>query len=228
MTGMVVQPYWRAEDGPSRRVLRLVRPFGSRVVRTTWKVRVHDAHHVPESGPVILAANHVGFLDGPLVWAAVRRPVHAGHRPDPGRPPGGGHRRRQGVLGGARAWGRPGDLPGGHPRRRRLLEDQARGRLPGALHRRSHRSRRLSGHPSARASGGVGAQAANAARRRLRPSRTAGSDALAPASGRGPRAGTLVAEMADGPRWLRLREDGTGSPRACLAGRARTWPNRGE
>ena len=77
MTGMVVQPYWRAEDGPPRRVLRLVRPFGSRLVRTTWKVRVHDAHHVPESGPVILAANHIGFLDGPLVWAAVRRPVHA-------------------------------------------------------------------------------------------------------------------------------------------------------
>lgn len=77
MTGMVAQPYWRADDGPPRRGLRLARPLGAGLVRTAWRVRIHDAHHVPAAGPVILAANHVGFLDGPVVWAAVRRPVHA-------------------------------------------------------------------------------------------------------------------------------------------------------
>ena len=37
------------------------------VMRTGWSVRVHDAHLVPPDGPVILAANHAGFLDAPLL-----------------------------------------------------------------------------------------------------------------------------------------------------------------
>lgn len=40
--------------------------------------RVHGAHHVPARGPVILASNHMGYADGPLLGTvAPRRAVHA-------------------------------------------------------------------------------------------------------------------------------------------------------
>ena len=40
--------------------------------------RVHGAHHVPAGGPVILASNHMGYADGPLLGTvAPRRAVHA-------------------------------------------------------------------------------------------------------------------------------------------------------
>lgn len=41
-----------------------------------WRVSVHGAEHVPESGPVILAPNHLGFVDGPLLFGLCPRPVH--------------------------------------------------------------------------------------------------------------------------------------------------------
>jgi 1-acyl-sn-glycerol-3-phosphate acyltransferase len=46
------------------------------VMRAGWSVRVHDAHLVPSSGPVILASNHSGFLDGPLLMGTSPRPIH--------------------------------------------------------------------------------------------------------------------------------------------------------
>jgi 1-acyl-sn-glycerol-3-phosphate acyltransferase len=46
------------------------------VMRTGWSVRVHDAHLVPASGPVILAPNHTGFLDPPLLMGTSPRPIH--------------------------------------------------------------------------------------------------------------------------------------------------------
>jgi 1-acyl-sn-glycerol-3-phosphate acyltransferase len=42
-----------------------------------WSLRVTGAHHVPTSGPVILAANHTGFLDGLVLVGSTPRPVHA-------------------------------------------------------------------------------------------------------------------------------------------------------
>ena len=38
-----------------------------------WRVKVHGAWNVPGSGPVILAANHIGLLDGPALVALTRR-----------------------------------------------------------------------------------------------------------------------------------------------------------
>jgi 1-acyl-sn-glycerol-3-phosphate acyltransferase len=38
-----------------------------------WRVKVHNAQHVPKSGAVILAANHIGVLDGPALIAFTRR-----------------------------------------------------------------------------------------------------------------------------------------------------------
>jgi 1-acyl-sn-glycerol-3-phosphate acyltransferase len=46
------------------------------VMRTGWSIRVHDAHLVPARGPVILAPNHTGFLDPPLLMGTSPRPVH--------------------------------------------------------------------------------------------------------------------------------------------------------
>ena len=105
-------------EGPPRRALRLVLPFATGLVRSAWKVRVHDYHHVPSAGPVILASNHVGILDGPLLCAVTSRPVHALVKREMFRGPVGGAlrglgqislerercrpRRRQGVVGGAR------------------------------------------------------------------------------------------------------------------------------
>lgn len=48
------------------------------VVRSAWRVGVHGAEHVPTQGPVILAANHIATLDGPLsVLTSPRLPTFA-------------------------------------------------------------------------------------------------------------------------------------------------------
>ncbi|MCU1587278.1 MAG: phospholipid/glycerol acyltransferase [Frankiales bacterium] len=45
------------------------RPFGQVLFRTAFRVRVLGAEHVPPTGPVLIAGNHTGFLDGPLAYA---------------------------------------------------------------------------------------------------------------------------------------------------------------
>lgn len=41
-----------------------------------WRVRVLGRGFVPRTGPVLLAANHTGWLDGPLLLGVAPRPVH--------------------------------------------------------------------------------------------------------------------------------------------------------
>jgi 1-acyl-sn-glycerol-3-phosphate acyltransferase len=41
-----------------------------------FRWQVHHPEHVPRTGPVLLAANHVSFLDPPFIGAAVPRPIH--------------------------------------------------------------------------------------------------------------------------------------------------------
>jgi 1-acyl-sn-glycerol-3-phosphate acyltransferase len=57
--------------------LRLARPLGLAVLRTRYRVRQHYPEFVPRTGPVLLASNHVGYMDGPLLGALCPRPVHA-------------------------------------------------------------------------------------------------------------------------------------------------------
>ncbi len=66
-----------ADEHPATRLLRLVRPPAARLVRSRWPVVVHHADRVPEAGGVILAANHIGLVDGPLLATYAPRPVHA-------------------------------------------------------------------------------------------------------------------------------------------------------
>ena len=47
------------------------------VIRRRVKVRVVDGDKLPATGPVILASNHVGVADGPLLAIFGPRPVHA-------------------------------------------------------------------------------------------------------------------------------------------------------
>lgn len=62
---------------PRKAVLRALRPLARGLVRTRWQVAVEGVDHVPPRGPVILASNHVGLIDGPLLTILAPRPVHA-------------------------------------------------------------------------------------------------------------------------------------------------------
>lgn len=41
-----------------------------------WNTRVHDAGNLPASGPAIVASNHTGIIDGPLLHGALPRGSH--------------------------------------------------------------------------------------------------------------------------------------------------------
>lgn len=49
------------------------RPFGWVLFHALFSVQVEGAEHVPRHGPVLLAGNHTGFLDGPLVYSVSPR-----------------------------------------------------------------------------------------------------------------------------------------------------------
>jgi 1-acyl-sn-glycerol-3-phosphate acyltransferase len=54
--------------------------FGKFVVRKRFRqydVHVHGIDRIPAKGPVILASNHIGYPDGPLLFISSRRGVHA-------------------------------------------------------------------------------------------------------------------------------------------------------
>lgn len=69
----------RSHDGhhPKRWALRRFRWFGAWGMRRRYDVRVHGQENIPATGPVIIACNHVGILDGPLLAIFAPRPVHA-------------------------------------------------------------------------------------------------------------------------------------------------------
>lgn len=50
----------------------------SRVLfRTGFRLRAHGQGNVPATGGVLLAANHAGIIDGPLLFGVSPRPVHS-------------------------------------------------------------------------------------------------------------------------------------------------------
>lgn len=66
-----------AVRGLPERGLRFMRARTTGYVRRKWAIHEHGQEHVPETGPVILASNHIGWLDGPLLVATAPRPPHA-------------------------------------------------------------------------------------------------------------------------------------------------------
>ena len=62
---------------PSRALLHGARPSARALVRSRYRVRLHHADRVPATGPVVVAANHIGIIDGPLLATLSPRPVHA-------------------------------------------------------------------------------------------------------------------------------------------------------
>jgi 1-acyl-sn-glycerol-3-phosphate acyltransferase len=62
---------------PPRALLSALRPVARVVIRRRVGVRVHGAENLPRKGPVIVACNHVGVADGPLLAIFGPRPVHA-------------------------------------------------------------------------------------------------------------------------------------------------------
>ena len=62
---------------PARYLLYPLRPLGRAVIRRRIKVRIAHGERLPAHGPVIVACNHVGVVDGPLLAIFAPRPVHA-------------------------------------------------------------------------------------------------------------------------------------------------------
>lgn len=64
-------------DGLPEVGLRFLRSSIASWLSRKWEIRERGDSHVPETGPVILASNHIGWLDGPLLIARAPRPAHA-------------------------------------------------------------------------------------------------------------------------------------------------------
>ena len=62
---------------PSHRLLRMLRPAARAWFNRRYDVRQHGEEWVRRRGPHIIAANHIGLLDGPLLAAFAPRSVHA-------------------------------------------------------------------------------------------------------------------------------------------------------
>jgi 1-acyl-sn-glycerol-3-phosphate acyltransferase len=62
---------------PARYLLYPLRGLGRAVIRRRIKVRIVQGEKLPRTGPVIIACNHVGVVDGPLLAIFAPRPVHA-------------------------------------------------------------------------------------------------------------------------------------------------------
>lgn len=63
--------------GLPERGLGLLRSVTGGYFRRHWDLKVLSEEHFPEEGPVILASNHIGWLDGPLLIVTSPRPAHA-------------------------------------------------------------------------------------------------------------------------------------------------------
>lgn len=72
LTGQAPGPRGLPEKG-----LRTLRRFATSWIDRRWEVHQHGEPRVPKDGPVILASNHIGWLDGPLLFLKAPRPAHA-------------------------------------------------------------------------------------------------------------------------------------------------------
>jgi 1-acyl-sn-glycerol-3-phosphate acyltransferase len=67
---MAIELDWEEDARPI--LYRTAAPLGRRIMMTVWRLKVSGLEHVPARGPVIIAGNHISFIDPPLVgWAAL-------------------------------------------------------------------------------------------------------------------------------------------------------------
>lgn len=66
-----------ARGGFAEAGLNLYRSTGGSRLRARWNIDERGTFRVPDEGPVILAGNHIGWLDGPLMIGLSPRPAHA-------------------------------------------------------------------------------------------------------------------------------------------------------
>jgi 1-acyl-sn-glycerol-3-phosphate acyltransferase len=66
----------RAPQAPSRWGPRWSRWVGRALARGYWNTEVRGLGNVPADGPVIVAGNHAGLIDGPVVHGVLRRGSH--------------------------------------------------------------------------------------------------------------------------------------------------------
>lgn len=72
----MTEHWFRPDPLPEKGLLRL-RRYAVRWLDLNWDIHTHTEYKVPLTGPVILAANHLGWLDGPLLFLKAPRPAHA-------------------------------------------------------------------------------------------------------------------------------------------------------
>lgn len=72
---------------PSRKGAAHGRNLGHWLLGMGYRLRVYNPDRVPRKGRVILAANHRGLLDGPLLTSVAPRPAHLLTRSDLFSPP---------------------------------------------------------------------------------------------------------------------------------------------
>lgn len=46
------------------------------LARLVWRTQYYGFERIPESGPAVLVANHVSYVDGLIIHAGCKRPVH--------------------------------------------------------------------------------------------------------------------------------------------------------
>lgn len=66
----------RLRQVPSQRGAANGRNVGRLLFKSLYRTRVIGAENVPHKGRLIIAANHLGFLDGPLLFSMSPRPLH--------------------------------------------------------------------------------------------------------------------------------------------------------
>lgn len=62
---------------PRTRLLAAGRPLAQSLICRWYDFETYGADRVPDTGPLVMAANHVGWIDGPLLAISSPRPVHA-------------------------------------------------------------------------------------------------------------------------------------------------------
>jgi len=74
----VIDSLPRTDDVPAKHTLalRAGRPVARAVLRRRWEIHLHGAERVPATGAQLVAPNHIGFIDGPLMTAVHPRPLH--------------------------------------------------------------------------------------------------------------------------------------------------------